>query len=314
MYIWGYQTPVFIPNLYDLVKKNSFLVKFFHFQGTNVHLGLPNSSFYPNRVKKNFIFCENFPFLGNKCTFGGTKLRFLSPICTIGSKTSFLVKFFHFQETNVHLGVPNSSFYSHRVKKTSFLVKFFHFQGTIVHLGVPNSSFYTHWVKKISFLVKCFHFQETNVHLGVPNYSFYPHRVKKTSFLVKFFHFQEKNVHLGVPNSSFYPNQIKKTSFLVKFLHFQGKNVHLWVPNSSFYPQFGRSGQKKLIFSEIFPFLGNKCTFGGTKLQFLSPSGQKTFIFSEIIPFLGNKCTFGGTKLQFLSPLCTIGSKKLHFQ
>ena len=40
MYIWGYQTPVFIPNLYD-------------------------------REKKNFIFSEIFPFLGNKCKFGG---------------------------------------------------------------------------------------------------------------------------------------------------------------------------------------------------------------------------------------------------
>ena len=124
---------------------------------------------------------------------------------------------------------------------------------------------------------------------------------KKLNFLVKFFHFQGTNVHLGLPNFSFYPNRVKKTSFLVKFLHFQGKNLHLWVPNSSFYPQFGRSGQKKLIFSEIFPFLGNKCTFGGTKKQILSPSGQKNFIFSEIFPFLGNKCTFGATKLQFLS-------------
>ena len=213
MYIWGYQTPVFIPNLYDWVKKNfifseifpflgnkctfgvpnssfyphrvkktSFLVKFFHFQGTNVHLGVPKSSFYPQFVRsgqknfifseifpflgnkctyggtkleflslsseKNFIFSEIFPFLGNKCTFGGTKLQFLSPICTIGSKTSFLVKFFHFQETNVHLGVPNSSFYPNRVKKTSFLVKFLDFQRTIVHLGVPNSSFYPKRVKK----------------------------------------------------------------------------------------------------------------------------------------------------------------------
>ena len=104
------------------------------------------------------------------------------------------------------------------------------------------------------------------------------------------------------------------------------------VPNSSFYPQFVRSGQKNIIFSEIFPFLGNKCTFGATKLQFLSQTGKKkNFIFSEIFsifreqmyiwgyqtpvfipnlgkknvifsvmfPFLGNKCTFGGTKLQF---------------
>ena len=71
-----------------------------------------------------------------------------------------------------------------------------------------------------------------------------------------------------------------------------------------------RSGQKNFIFSEIFPFLGNKCTFGGTKLQILFPLDQKNFIFSEIFPFLGNKCTFGGTKLQFLSPS---GQKKLHF-
>ena len=101
------------------------------------------------------------------------------------------------------------------------------------------------------------------------------------------------------------------------------------VPNSSFYPQFVRLS-KNFIFSEIFPFLGNKCTFGGTKLQFLSPSGQKNFIFSEIFPFLGNKCTFGGTKLQFLSQSdqknfifseifpflgnkCTFGGTKLQF-
>ena len=67
-------------------------------------------------------------------------------------------------------------------------------------------------------------------------------------------------------------------------------------------PVFIPSGQKNLIFSEIFPFLGNKCTFGGTKLQFLSHRVKKNFIFSEIFPFLGNKCTFGATKLQFLSP------------
>ena len=209
MYIWGYQTPVFIP---IGSKKLSFLVKFFHFQGTNVHLGLPNSSFYPQFVrsgKKNHHFQLNFSI---------------------------------FREQMYIWGYQTPVF-------------------------IPNLY---NWVKKTSFLVKFFHFQGTNVHLGVPNSSFYPHRVKKTSFLVKFF-------------------------------HFQGTNVHLGVPNSSFYPQFVRSGKKNLIFSEIFPFLGNKCTFGGTKLQFLSPSGQKNFIFSEIFPFLGNKCTFGATKLQFLS-------------
>ena len=118
MYIWGYQTPVFIPNLYDWVKKTSFLLKFFHFLGNKCTFGVPTSSFYPHRVKKTsflvkffpflankctfvipnssfypqfvrsgqktFIFSEIFPILGNKCTFGGTKLKFLSPICTIG--------------------------------------------------------------------------------------------------------------------------------------------------------------------------------------------------------------------------------------
>ena len=308
MYIWGYQTPVFIPNLYGIIwvkkKKTSFLVKFFHFQGTNVHLGVPNSSFYPHRVKK----------------------------------TSFLVKFFHFQGTNVHLGVPNSSFYPNRVKKTSFLVKFFHFQGTNVHLGVPNSSFYPQFGRsgqKKSFLVKFFHFQGTNVHLGVPNSSFYPHRVKKNFIFSEIFPFLGNKCTFGGTKLQFLSpictiqkkHRVKKKyfggTFLVKktkFFHFQGTNVHLGVPNSSFYPQFVRSGQKNLIFSEIFPFLGNKCTFGGTKLQFLSQSGQKNFIFSEIFTFLGKECTFVGTKLQFLSPIWTIGSKKIflvkffHFQ
>ena len=86
MYISGYQTPVFIPNLYDRVKKNFIFSEIFPFLGKNLHLGVPNYSFYCHRVKKNFIFSEIFPFLGNECTFGGTKLQFLSPICTIGSK------------------------------------------------------------------------------------------------------------------------------------------------------------------------------------------------------------------------------------
>ena len=107
-------------------------------------------------------------------------------------------------------------------------------------------------------------------------------------------------------------------------------NLYDWVKNfifSEIFPFLGnkctfggtklqflsQSDQKNFIFSEIFPFLGNNCSFGGNKLQFLSPSGQKNFIFSEIFPVLGNKCTFGGTKLQFLSPICTIGSKKTSF-
>ena len=86
--------------------------------------------------------------------------------------------------------------------------------------------------------------------------------------------------------------------------------MYIWGTKLQF---LSPSGQKNFIFSEIFPFLGNKCTFGGTKKQFLSPSGQKNFIFSEFFPFLGNKCTFGGTKLQFLSPISMIGSKKTSF-
>ena len=79
--------------------------------------------------------------------------------------------------------------------------------------------------------------------------------------------------------------------------------MYIWgYQTQVFIPNLYDWVKKILIFSEIFPFLENKCTFGGTKLQFLSPSGQKNFIFSEIFPFLGNKCTFGGTKLQFLSP------------
>ena len=173
MYIQGYQTPVFIPNLYDQVKKNSFLVKFFHFQGTNVHLGVPNSSFYPHRVKK----------------------------------TSFLVKFFHFQGTNVHLGVPNSSFYPQFVRLGK---KKLHFQGNFsIFRGTKKSPF------------------------------------KKNFIFSEIFHFQGTNVHLGYQTPVFIP-------FLVK----SGTKKSL---------------QKNFIFSEIFPFLGNKCTFGGTKLQFLSP-------------------------------------------
>ena len=96
MYIWGYQTTVFIPNLYDRVKKNFLFSEIFPFLGNKCTFGGTKLQFLSQSGEKNLIFSEIFPFLGNKCTFGGTKLQFLSPICTIGSKTSFLVKFFHF--------------------------------------------------------------------------------------------------------------------------------------------------------------------------------------------------------------------------
>ena len=220
MYIWGYQTPVFIPICTIGSKKTSFLVKFFYFQGTNVHLGLPNSSFYPigskktsflvtklhffRLGKKKNIFSEIFPFLGNKCTFGGTKLQFLSPS---GQK----FKNFIFSEI-FPSGLGNKLY----------------IWGYQTPIFIPN--FYDLVTKTVHF--QWYHFS-----------SFYSHRVKKKLYylVVNFSIFRELNVHLGVlPNSSFYPNRVKKTSFLVKFLHFQGKNLHLWVPNS-------QSGQKKLL-------------------------------------------------------------------
>ena len=85
------------------------------------------------------------------------------------------------------------------------------------------------------------------------------------------------------------------------------------VPNSSFYPQFVLSGQKNLIFSEIFPFLGNKCTFGATKLQFLSQSGQKNLIFTEIFPFLGKNVHLGVPNSSFYPQFVRLGKRNLIF-
>ena len=64
----------------------------------------------------------------------------------------------------------------------------------------------------------------------------------------------------------------KSTNFFV----FSGPNVHFWVQNYSFYPKFVHFREifgKNFIFrvkSTIFFFFGTKCTFLGTKLQFLS--------------------------------------------
>ena len=58
MYIFGYKTTIFIQNLYILVK---LFGKNFLF-----------------RVKSTIFFC----FFRTKCTFVGTKLQFLSKICT----------------------------------------------------------------------------------------------------------------------------------------------------------------------------------------------------------------------------------------
>ena len=62
------------------------------------------------------------------------------------------------------------------------------------------------------------------------------------------------------------------------------------------------SGQKNLIFSEIFPFLANKCTFVVPNSSFYPQfvrSGQKNFIFSEIVPFLGTNVHLGVPNSSF---------------
>ena len=110
MYIFGYKTTVFVQNLYILVKffgKNFiFSVKSTNlfFSGPNVDFWVQNYSFYPKFVHFGKMFWQKFIFrvkstiflcfFGTKCTFLGTKLHFLSKICTFWSsvwaKTSFL--------------------------------------------------------------------------------------------------------------------------------------------------------------------------------------------------------------------------------
>ena len=98
IYIFGYKTTVFIQNLYILVKffgKNFIFnakSKFFLFFQDQMYIfGYKATVFIQNLyilVKffgKNFIFrvkSTNFLFFGTKCTFLGTKLQFLSKICT----------------------------------------------------------------------------------------------------------------------------------------------------------------------------------------------------------------------------------------
>ena len=119
MYIWGHQTPVFIPNLYDWVK-NFIFSEIFPFLGNKCTFGGTKLQFLSPSGQKNFIFSEIFPFLGNNCSFGGTKLQFLYPS---GQKNLIFSEIFPFLGNKCTFVVPNSSFYPHRVKKTSFLEK-----------------------------------------------------------------------------------------------------------------------------------------------------------------------------------------------
>ena len=110
IYIFVYKTTLFIQNLYILMKyfgKNFiFSVKstiFFNCLGPNVHFWVQNYSVYPkfvhfseNCLAKLHFWSkkDNFLFFRTNCTFLGTKLHFLSNICTFWSnflaKTSFL--------------------------------------------------------------------------------------------------------------------------------------------------------------------------------------------------------------------------------
>ena len=107
MYIFGYKTTVFIQNLYILVKyfgKNFiFRVKskiFFIFQDQMYIFGYKTTVFIQNLyilvkcLAKTFFRVKSTIFFRTKCTFLGTKLHFLSKICTfcrnILAKTSFL--------------------------------------------------------------------------------------------------------------------------------------------------------------------------------------------------------------------------------
>ena len=131
MYIFGYKTTVFIQNLYILVKffgKNFiFRVKstsflFFHDQmyifGYKTTVFIQNLYILVKYFGKNFIFSvklQIYWFFGSKCTFLGTKLQFLSKICTFWShlfaKTSFFYNCFVFWGPNVHFWIQNYTFY-----------------------------------------------------------------------------------------------------------------------------------------------------------------------------------------------------------
>ena len=83
MYIFGYKSTVFMQNLYILVK---FFGKNFIFRvkSTNIlffQVPMQNLYILVKVFGKNFIF-RVFPFFRTKCKFLGTKVQFLSKICT----------------------------------------------------------------------------------------------------------------------------------------------------------------------------------------------------------------------------------------
>ena len=83
-----------------------------------------------------------------------------------------------------------------------------------------------------------------------------------------------QNLHILV--KFFGKNFIFRVKSTILF-YFSAPNVHLWVQNYSFYPKFVHFSEYFLAKTsflvlkvQLFWFFGTKCTFLGTKLQFLS--------------------------------------------
>ena len=96
IYIFGYKTTIFIQNLYILVnffgknfifrgKSTIFFQDQMYIFGYKTTLSIQNLYLLVKFFGKNFIVrvkSTNFLFFRTKCTFLGTKLQFLSKICT----------------------------------------------------------------------------------------------------------------------------------------------------------------------------------------------------------------------------------------
>ena len=113
------------------------------------------------------------------------------------------------------------------------------------------------------------------------------YRVKSTIFLF----FSVPNLHFWVQNYSFYP----------KFAHFSEiffcKNFIFRVKSTNF-----------LVLQYQIYIFGYKTTVFIQSLYILVKFFGKNFIFnakSTNFLFFGIKCTYLGTKLQFLSKICT---------
>ena len=152
MYIFGYKITVFIQNLY-------FLVKYF---GKNFIFS----------VKSNFFFV----FFRTKCTFLGTKLQFLSKICTFLS--NFFGKNFNFRVKSTNFLFFQDQMYIFGYKTTVFIQNLY----ILVKLFGKNFIFR---VKSTIFFV----FSRPNVHLCVQNYTFYPKFVHFSEFFWQKLHF-----------------------------------------------------------------------------------------------------------------------------